>query len=153
MSAETIITEICSSCWSEAYLFESPGFCRILEIITSHADDDSKFVRRSFVLSDSTDIVDGKMKLILGLMWTLILHYSISMPMWDSDDFGGAPPSDQTPKQRLLHWIQSRIPDKPVGNFPTDWNDGTAVGALVDAVAPGTSCCIRLSLLFYVNVW
>lgn len=79
------------------------------------------------------------MKLILGLMWTLILHYSISMPMWDGDEFGGAPPTDQTPKQRLLNWIQSRIPDKPIHNFTTDWNDGTAVGALVDAVAPGYS--------------
>jgi len=84
------------------------------------------------LVADSTDIVDGKMKLILGLMWTLILHYSISMPMWDGDEFG-----DQTPKQRLLQWIQSRVPDKPINNFTTDWNDGTAVGALVDAVAPG----------------
>jgi len=86
-------------------------------------------------VADSTDIVDGKMKLILGLMWTLILHYSISMPMWDGDEFGL--PQDQTPKQRLLNWIQNRVPDKPINNFTTDWNDGTAVGALVDAVAPG----------------
>ena len=99
------------------------------------------------VSTDSTDIVDGKMKLILGLMWTLILHYSISMPMWDSDEFGGAPPADQTPKQRLLGWIQGRIPDKHVGNFTTDWNDGTAVGALVDAVAPGTDIIFPCSLL------
>ena len=78
------------------------------------------------------------MKLILGLMWTLILHYSISMPMWDGDEFGGAGlPHDRTPKQRLLDWIQSRVPDKPINNFTTDWNDGTSVGALVDAVAPG----------------
>ena len=76
------------------------------------------------------------MKLILGLMWTLILHYSISMPMWDGDEFGGVP-QDQTPKQRLLNWIQSRVPDKPINNFTTDWNDGTTVGALVDSVAPG----------------
>jgi len=87
------------------------------------------------LVADSTDIVDGKMKLILGLMWTLILHYSISMPMWDADEFGL--PQDQTPKQRLLNWIQSRVPDKPINNFTTDWNDGTSVGALVDAVAPG----------------
>ena len=90
----------------------------------------------SFLFADSTDIVDGKMKLILGLMWTLILHYSISMPMWDGDEFGQ--PQDKTPKQRLLDWIQSRVPDKPINNFTTDWNDGTTVGALVDAVAPGT---------------
>lgn len=31
-----------------------------------------------FVLIDSTDVVDSNLKLILGLVWTLILHYSIS---------------------------------------------------------------------------
>lgn len=82
----------------------------------------------------SSDIVDGNLKLILGLMWTLILHYSISMPVWEGeDDFD---PS-LTPKQRLLKWIQNKIPDVPVNNFTTDWNDGRAIGALVDSVAPG----------------
>jgi filamin len=54
---------------------------------------------------DSSDIVDGKLKLILGLIWTLILHYSISMPMWDGDD------GDEKlgPKQRLLGWIQGKV--------------------------------------------
>jgi len=84
---------------------------------------------------DSTDIVDHKLKLILGLIWTLILHYSISMPSWEGDDFD--PSRDQTPKQRLLAWIQARIPDRPVNNFTSDWNDGTAIGALVDALGPG----------------
>lgn len=84
-------------------------------------------------LTDSTDIVDCKLKLILGLIWTLILHYSISMPMWDDD----GQQTNGTPKQRLLGWIQTKCPDLPVSNFTTDWNDGKAVGALVDAIAPG----------------
>ncbi|XP_018396446.1 PREDICTED: filamin-A isoform X4 [Cyphomyrmex costatus] len=83
---------------------------------------------------DSSDIVDCKLKLILGLIWTLILHYSISMPMWDGDD---GEDKGATPKQRLMHWIQSKVPDLPIMNFTSDWNDGRAVGALVDAVAPG----------------
>ncbi|XP_067205884.1 filamin-A isoform X4 [Linepithema humile] len=83
---------------------------------------------------DSSDIVDCKLKLILGLIWTLILHYSISMPMWDGDD---SEDKGATPKQRLMHWIQSKVPDLPITNFTSDWNDGRAVGALVDAVAPG----------------
>ncbi|XP_050062888.1 filamin-A isoform X2 [Aphis gossypii] len=88
---------------------------------------------------DSSDIVDCKLKLILGLIWTLILHYSISMPMWDGEFGGEQVPNDKgpTPKQRLLNWIQSKVPDIPISNFTTDWNDGKAVGALVDAVAPG----------------
>ncbi|XP_022901138.2 filamin-A isoform X2 [Onthophagus taurus] len=86
---------------------------------------------------DSTHIVDCKLKLILGLIWTLILHYSISLPMWEGEDDqqnGGQGP---TPKQRLMNWIQSKVPDLPISNFTTDWNSGKAVGALVDAVAPG----------------
>lgn len=55
------------------------------------------------------------------------------MPVWDGDDFDPT----LTPKQRLLKWIQSKIPDVPVNNFTTDWNDGRAIGALVDACAPG----------------
>lgn len=39
---------------------------------------------------------------------------------------------------RLLHWIQSKVPDLPITNFTSDWHDGKAVGALVDAVAPGS---------------
>lgn len=86
---------------------------------------------------DSSDIVDCKLKLILGLIWTLILHYSISLPMWEGDDDTAFDKSGPSPKQRLLRWIQSKLPDKPINNFTSDWNDGQAVGALVDALAPG----------------
>ncbi|XP_043250799.1 filamin-A isoform X4 [Colletes gigas] len=84
---------------------------------------------------DSSDIVDSKLKLILGLIWTLILHYSITMPMWEEES--EEPGKHVTPKQRLMGWIQSKLPDLPISNFTSDWNDGRAVGALVDAVAPG----------------
>lgn len=87
--------------------------------------------------SDSSDVVDGKLKLILGLIWTLILHYSISMPMWEGEDDYTGGKGGPTPKQRLLNWIQSKIPDMAITNFNKDWNDGRAIGALVDAVAPG----------------
>ncbi|XP_041349933.1 filamin-A-like isoform X2 [Gigantopelta aegis] len=85
---------------------------------------------------DSGDIVDRRLKLILGLIWTLILHYSISMPMWEGEEPG---PSEggPTPKQRLLNWVQSKVPDLPIRNFNHDWNDGKAIGALVDACGPG----------------
>lgn len=38
------------------------------------------------LIVDSSDIVDCKLKLILGLIWTLILHYSISMPVWEGEE-------------------------------------------------------------------
>jgi hypothetical protein len=93
--------------------------------------------------------VDKKLKLILGLIWTLILHYSISMPMWEGEE---PTPSEggPTPKQRLLNWIQSKVPDLPIKNFTTDWNDGRAIGALVDAVGPG-QCPVPFVCNLYLN--
>uniref|UniRef100_A0A3Q4HHX9 Filamin C, gamma b (actin binding protein 280) n=1 Tax=Neolamprologus brichardi TaxID=32507 RepID=A0A3Q4HHX9_NEOBR len=84
---------------------------------------------------DSKAIVDGNLKLILGLIWTLILHYSISMPMWEDEDDEDA--KKLTPKQRLLGWIQNKVPQLPITNFHRDWRDGKALGALVDNCAPG----------------
>merc|ERR1719357_2107441 len=65
---------------------------------------------------DSKAIVDGNLKLILGLIWTLILHYSISMPMWDEDEEADDG-KQKTPKQRLLGWIQNKLPELPITNF------------------------------------
>ena len=80
---------------------------------------------------DSTHITDCKLKLIMGLIWTLILHYSVSIP-----NLGGHI-EDKTPKQRLLNWMQNKVPGVPINNFTSDWTDGIRVGALVDSVAPG----------------
>ena len=33
--------------------------------------------------------------------------------------------------------IQNLVPAKNVTNFTSDWHDGTLIGALVDAIAPG----------------
>ncbi|CAL9703550.1 unnamed protein product [Knipowitschia caucasica] len=85
---------------------------------------------------DSKAIVDGNLKLILGLIWTLILHYSISMPMWDEEE-EAEEGRQKTPKQRLLGWIQNKLPELPITNFSKDWRTGQALGALVDSCAPG----------------
>lgn len=73
------------------------------------------------------DIVGENIKLILGLIWTLILRYQINK--------GGSGEG----LDDLLRWVQSKIPEKGVTGFTgKDWNDGTALAALVDAVEPGT---------------
>ncbi|KAK1901828.1 hypothetical protein KUDE01_004793, partial [Dissostichus eleginoides] len=82
----------------------------------------------------SKAIVDGNLKLILGMVWTLILHYSISMPVWEGEEEEA---ESKTPKQRLLGWIQNKVPDMPIKNFSKDWRNGMALGALVDSCAPG----------------
>ncbi|XP_032219787.2 filamin-A isoform X1 [Nematostella vectensis] len=84
---------------------------------------------------DASDIVKGNLKLILGLIWTLILKYQISMPYLDDDDDEN---HKMTPKQALLAWVKSKMPESvPMDNFTTHWNDGRAIACLVDAVAPG----------------
>ncbi|XP_065067168.1 filamin-A-like isoform X4 [Rhopilema esculentum] len=91
-------------------------------------DEDIKLVN-----IDASDIYKGNLKLILGLIWTLILKYQISMPMLDTDDEQG-----KTPKQALMGWVKSKLPPEvKCDNFAKDWNDGIALASLVDATAPG----------------
>lgn len=74
------------------------------------------------------DIVDGRLKLILGMIWTLILRYQINM-----GEAKGDAGSDE-----LLKWVQSKIPEYNITGFQKDWNDGRAICGLVNAVRPGT---------------
>ena len=37
----------------------------------------------------------------------------------------------------MYHLLQRKLPHKTINNFTSDWNDGTLVAALVDAMAPG----------------
>lgn len=71
------------------------------------------------------DIVNGNIKLILGLIWRLILHYQIS----SSGSTSG--------KQLLLLWLKNALPDLTIKNVTTSWNDGIALSALVDFCRPG----------------
>lgn len=40
--------------------------------------------------------------------------------------------------ERLMKWIQSKLPDRGIANFKTDWNNGINLACLVDALNPGT---------------
>lgn len=82
--------------------------------------------------------MDGNVKLILGLMWSLILHYSISDQTWDEGTGASLERKKElTPKQRLLSWIKNKLPQQDITNFTSDWIDGRNIGALVDSIAPG----------------
>jgi len=72
------------------------------------------------------DITNGRLKLILGLIWTLILRYQLHQ---------GA--SDDSARSELLKWVQSKIPEYNITGFKTDWNDGRAICALGNAIQPG----------------
>eukprot|EP00731_Ephydatia_muelleri_P012451 Em0006g1345a len=85
------------------------------------------------------DIVTPNLKLILGLVWTLILHYQISHGFQidgsNSPRHGGH--SGHSAKQALLDYIRDKLPNKTIKNLTTDWNDGILIASLVDAHAPG----------------
>ena len=72
------------------------------------------------------DIYNCNLKLILGLIWTLIGHFQIK-----SSGHG------LSTKQAMREWLHTQIPHYNIQNFNTDWNDGRAVCGLVDRLKPG----------------
>ena len=58
------------------------------------------------VAAGSGDISNGNVKLILGLIWTLILHYQISIGFGIKDGSDRDGKTGKTGKQALLEWLQ-----------------------------------------------
>ncbi|XP_068905096.1 filamin-A isoform X2 [Tenebrio molitor] len=72
----------------------------------------------------NVDIVNGNLKLILGLIWSLIVRYQIGR-------------SKFPPRKLMLAWLQAVLPECRVSNLTTDWNSGVLLSALVDYCRPG----------------
>ena len=66
------------------------------------------------------------MKLILGLVWTLIRHYQIR-----------SKGKGLSTKKAMIFRINGLIGNQCIENFTTDWNDGKALCALVESIKPG----------------
>uniref|UniRef100_A0A1B6E957 Calponin-homology (CH) domain-containing protein n=2 Tax=Clastoptera arizonana TaxID=38151 RepID=A0A1B6E957_9HEMI len=87
--------------------------------LTAVSEDGVKLVNIGNV-----DIVNGNLKLILGLIWSLIVRYQIGR-------------SKFPPRKLMLAWLKAVLPDCRVTNFTTDWNSGLYLSALLDYCEPG----------------
>ncbi|XP_052832324.1 dystrophin isoform X2 [Octopus bimaculoides] len=78
----------------------------------------------------SNDIVDGNCKLILGLVWSIIVHWQVKDVMKDA--MGELQQSNL--EQMLLEWCKEITKDYDkveLKNFTTSWKDGLAFNALI----------------------
>lgn len=66
------------------------------------------------------DLVEPKLKLILGLVWTLIVRWQLGS-------------HDKSARVQLLGFVNQKMTIK-VNNFTSDWRDGRAIVALVESV-------------------
>lgn len=72
----------------------------------------------------NVDIINGNLKLILGLIWSLIVRYQIGR-------------SKFPPRKLMLAWLQAALPECRVTNLTSDWNSGVLLSALCDYCEPG----------------
>ncbi|XP_067848297.1 nesprin-2-like [Heptranchias perlo] len=95
------------------------------------------------------DIVEGKPTIVLGLIWSIILHLHIQKlagvelsHRLDSSPTATSPgrrkPSLHA-KEALLQWVQEKAKrvGVNVGNFSTSWRSGRAFVAIINALRPG----------------
>jgi len=83
----------------------------------------------------ANDIYDGNLKIILGLIWTLILRYQINK---GKDEISGHG-EDKNVKKDLLNWVNNQLApyELKASNFTKDWKNPKILSALTDSLQPG----------------
>ena len=96
----------------------------------------------------AVDFADGNLRIILGLIWTLVMKYHFKLGDTNFKDY----------KADLLSWIQSCIgPTTAYGlninNFKSDWQSGKALGALCDSLCWVGAFYIIFTTLLYIYIY
>lgn len=76
--------------------------------------------------------MDKNEDLILGLVWTIILRFTIENIEIEAKESG----EKKRAKEALLLWVQRKTVDYPnvkVDNFTSSWKNGLAFNALIHA--------------------
>ncbi|XP_026323222.1 utrophin-like, partial [Hyposmocoma kahamanoa] len=83
----------------------------------------------------AADVVDGNPKLILGLVWSIIVHWQVHMHLREL-----APDTHHSTLERtLLAWCRAHTQNYSgveVRDFTTSWSDGLALNALLHRWRP-----------------
>eukprot|EP01083_Nonionella_stella_P269767 913028_1 len=92
------------------------------------------------------DILDGNIRIILGLIWQLILHYRISVTCVEE---AVCDPWVHSAQQSMLNWVRETVgPDGDrISNFKTSWSDGMALWRLISAMCPSALSHINAEIL------
>ncbi|XP_071838395.1 filamin-C-like isoform X3 [Apostichopus japonicus] len=85
-------------------------------------------------IASNEDIVNGNVKLILGMVWQLILRYQLSGGAAQDND---KPRRAILPKKLILQWVNGMLPEgQTCKNFSRDWNDGIILSGLINYCDP-----------------
>ncbi|KAM3184240.1 hypothetical protein ACTXT7_008745 [Hymenolepis weldensis] len=89
------------------------------------------------------DIVEGRPKIVLGLIWVIILYFQIEEQEDMLLELLGIPKtgnrSKVTAKQALTTWVQNAFSEKlniDIKDFGPSWRDGVAFNAIVHSIDP-----------------
>jgi spectrin beta len=80
----------------------------------------------------AVDILDKNEDLILGLIWTIILRFTIENIEIEAKESG----EKKRAKEALLLWVQRKVADYPnvkIDNFTSSWRNGLGFNALIHA--------------------
>lgn len=93
----------------------------------------------------AVDVENGNLKIILGLLWTVIMKYQIQKSAQNDAKRRASvvaeAPEEDTAKVALLKWVNDQVKSYgclEVKNFTSHFQDGKVLMALTDSMAPGT---------------